>query len=173
MRPAEFSFEAPIKGESSNDLVYRLLLAFGSNLGDREQNLNDALKYISSWSKIICTSSWQKTLPLQNPLYNTADHDYYLNFVVDVATQLKPCDFYSLVIVEIEDRLGHSREAKWMPRALDIDVVFAAQNNSAHFKDCTPVRLRENNFFVPHLEYFKRDFWRKMIEGDLNYVPKG
>ena len=151
---------------------YRLLLAFGSNLGNREQNLNSALEYINRCAEIIQSSQWQKTKPLKNSSYNTSDHDYYLNFVVEIITKLSPYDFYKLVIVKIEDTLGHSRKSKWMSRALDIDVVFAAKNDAISFENCTPVTLAQEGFFVPHLEYFNRDFWQTMIEVDLNYVPK-
>lgn len=150
---------------------FRLLLAFGSNLGDREQNLHYALEYICSYSEIIRFSKWQKTQPLKSSIYNTSNHDYYLNFVAEVKTKLNPYDFYQHVIVKIEDKLGHSRQAKWMPRALDIDVVFAAKNDAISFEHCTPVTLEQGSFFVPHLEYFNRDFWREMIEVELNYVP--
>lgn len=152
----------------------RIILAFGSNLGNREQNLNCALEYISCCSEIIKVSQWQKTAPLKSPTYNTSNHDYYLNFVVEIITNLNPYDFYTHIIVKIENRLGHSRLAKWLPRALDIDVVFAAKNDAASFENCTPisVTLEKENFFVPHLEYLNREFWQKMIEVDLNYVPK-
>ncbi len=148
------------------------MLAFGSNLGEREQNLNHALNYISRTSKIIRFSQWKETKPLKNSLYNTEKHNYYLNFVVEVMTQFNPYDFYNIIIVKIENILGHSREEKWESRALDIDVVFASKNDSINFEDCTPITLNQGNFFVPHLEYPNRDFWQEMIEVDLNYVPK-
>lgn len=153
-------------------LPYRLLLAFGSNIGNREQNLICALDYIKKFSTVICSSLWKKTQPLKSSYYNTSNHEYYLNFVIDVATNFNPYEFYKLVIIKIEDTIGHSRHAKWMPRSLDIDVVFAAKNDAVSFTDCTPIALQEEDFFVPHLEYFNRDFWREMIEVDLNYVPK-
>ncbi len=151
---------------------YRFFLAFGSNLGDRESNLKIALNYIGTYAEVLRLSQWQKTTPLKNSLYNTSNHDYYLNFVAEVITQFNPFDFYNLIIVPIENKLGHCRESKWMPRALDIDVVFAAKNDKPSFAECTPVEVRQGSFFVPHCEYFNRAFWQTMIEVDLNYVPK-
>ena len=156
----------------NNFLEYRLLLAFGSNLGNRKQNLNSALVALQKHSTLLSVSRWQKTKPLKNNLYDTTSHEFYINFVAEVKTSLDPHHFYTDVIVKLEDSIGHSRTSKWMARALDIDVVFAAKNDADSFQDCTPLSCKEGDFFVPHLEYSNRIFWRQMIEDELNYVPK-
>ncbi len=151
---------------------FRLLLAFGSNLEPREQNLKSALQFIGQYSYTLQSSQWKDTAPLKDTRYQTSHHEYYTNFILEVLTDLHPYNFYHSVIVKIEDQLGHSRHSKWMPRALDIDVVFAAKNDAIFFGDCTPVVTECDGFFVPHLEYDNRKFWREMIEVELNYVPK-
>lgn len=150
---------------------FRLLLAFGSNLGQREQHLNQALTGLSRFCQILQTSSWKKTKPLIDCRYETSDHGFYLNFVSEVVTPLSPYQFYQNVIVPLEDEIGHNRLAKWSPRCLDIDVVFAAKNDALLYQDCTPISVVNGDFIVPHQEYGHREFWKQMIEKELKYDP--
>ncbi len=151
---------------------FRLLLAFGTNLGNRVQNLKLGLQFVQSVSQVMATSSWHATEPLCHPDYPFAHHQhYYLNFVVDVSTSFHPYAFYHQIIVPIENQLGHSRCSKWEPRCLDIDIIFAAQNNAIRFKNCTPFEWAQHEFQVPHVGYPERHFWHKMVEDELGFHP--
>jgi 2-amino-4-hydroxy-6-hydroxymethyldihydropteridine diphosphokinase len=152
--------------------IYRLILAFGSNSGNREINFKNALVELEHYAVILSNSSWKETAPLKSSIYDTSTHEYYINFVAEILTYIDPISFYKNVIVKIENKIGHSRERKWMPRALDIDIVFAAKNDNILFKDCTPIELIEGDFYIPHLEYNNRVFWKMMIEEEMKYVSK-
>jgi 2-amino-4-hydroxy-6-hydroxymethyldihydropteridine diphosphokinase len=152
-------------------ISYRLLLAFGSNLGNRKQNLRLALNLLKKNSILISTSRWEQTEPLKSDVYLTENHENYVNFIAEIQTHHHPYRFYKEIIVPIEDKIGHSRESKWEPRNLDIDIVFAALNDSLLFQNCTPLSFNINHFIVPHNDYENRKFWKKMVEKDLKYDP--
>lgn len=146
---------------------YRYLLAFGSNLGNRAENFKKALFLLEPFLHVKHQTVWRKTTPLVHSKYDTSDHDYYLNFVCDATSYLEPFLFYRDVIVKIEDQIGHCRVKKWQPRNLDIDILFAAKNNSSEFNKCCPLAVEHHDFITPHSSYFEREFWRQMVEKEL------
>lgn len=167
--PQQFTLN---KNSSDPANGFRLILAFGSNLGNCELNLDAAIEYLENSCKILSCSQRIKTKPLQNSKYDTTSHNDYLNFVAEIQTYLTPYIFYENVIVPIENKLGHCRKSKWMPRALDIDVLLAAKNDAFSFEECSPIQVNINNFYVPHLEFHQRQFWHEMLEAQRQYVPK-
>lgn len=146
---------------------YRYLLAFGSNLEDKVQNLTKGLDLLTPFFQIKSQTCWSKTTPLKHKVYDTSNHEDYLNFICDGVSFLDPNSFYQKAIIPIENAVGHSREGKWLPRKLDIDVLFAAKNEHEDFNFCTPVKVMGGDLFVPHVSYFERDFWREMVEKEL------
>jgi 2-amino-4-hydroxy-6-hydroxymethyldihydropteridine diphosphokinase len=109
-----------------------------------------------------------ETVPLQSARYATADHEPYLNCVVDCESDLDAQHLYNEVICPIEDVVGHSREEKWRPRELDVDVLFWAHNDAPSFHLCTPLKVRsDRGFAVPHTDVWARPFLMDLIESDL------
>ncbi len=93
-------------------------LLLGSNLGDREAYLKNALKMIAdevgevkATSAIYETAAWGKT-----------DQPGFLNLAVEVETMLPPMALLTRVL-EIEHALGRIREEKWGARLIDIDII--------------------------------------------------
>jgi 2-amino-4-hydroxy-6-hydroxymethyldihydropteridine diphosphokinase len=147
---------------------YNYILAFGSNVGERSKNLSKALKSLERHVVILQQSLWHETKPLAHPIYNTDDHDYYINFVALVESELEPHRLYC-AIVTIEDEIGHPRSRRWMPRAIDIDILFCAFSEDKPFSKLKPYIYSKNpDFHVPHCEYFKRKFWQEMVENELH-----
>jgi 2-amino-4-hydroxy-6-hydroxymethyldihydropteridine diphosphokinase len=151
--------------------TYKYILAFGSNIGDKYKNLSNSLILIKKYISITKQTIWHETKPLKHSEYFTEDHENYLNFACEAECAYEPDELYN-VIVEIEDSIGHPRERRWMPRSLDVDILFCVKAESKPFSECKPFPFtKAPNFFVPHKEYFKRDFWRDMVENELN-IPK-
>lgn len=148
-------------------MSYRYILAFGSNLGDRPSHFRKALFFLAPHISIIQETPWAETAPLPHPVYDVSSHEIYLNFACEAVGELDPLNLYKKIIVPIEDKIGHSRERKWLPRALDIDILFAAQNTAPRFQDCTPIRLKTKTLSIPHQDYLDRSFWRDMVEKEL------
>jgi 2-amino-4-hydroxy-6-hydroxymethyldihydropteridine diphosphokinase len=99
----------------------RVYLSLGSNLGEREENLNRALRALRRESiYIVAQSSVYETEPqdiIQQP--------WFLNLVVECRTRYFPMQLLG-VIERIERELGRVREpgaVRRGPRVIDIDVL--------------------------------------------------
>jgi len=119
--------------------VYLLL---GSNLGDRNLFLQQAIQYIEKnispvikMSSVYETQSWGKT-----------DAPDYLNQVIMLQTDI-PAQTILQKILEIEIILGRRREEKWGSRTIDIDILFYGESV-----------INEPGLQVPHPELHKRRF---------------
>jgi dihydroneopterin aldolase/2-amino-4-hydroxy-6-hydroxymethyldihydropteridine diphosphokinase len=118
-------------------------LSLGSNIGDREDNLNLGLDGISKISgcRVGRVSNFANTAP-----YGFAKQDDFLNACVEIETFLTPHELL-VVFREIENRAGRERIAKWGPRTLDIDIVY--------YDD---VVLSEDDLMIPHIDMHNREF---------------
>lgn len=152
---------------------YRLILAFGSNSGDRQKHFEAALTQLHVLDNsftILQQSKFHVTTPFQGKIYNDENHEDYLNFVCEASTSKHPFRFYTDIIVPIEDQIGHSREKKWASRALDIDVLLSALNNQCMFHECSPVVIDNEFFSLPHKEFLKpeRKILQNILQNELN-----
>ena len=94
-------------------------LGLGSNLGDRIATLQRAVDLLGRDPAIRVTRSsriWE-TEPLGGP-----DQPDFLNAVVEVSTELEPHDLLS-ACNRVEVALGRTREVRWGPRTIDIDIL--------------------------------------------------
>ena len=148
--------------------AFRYLLSFGSNLGDKQSHCKQGLREISRYVDIYHSSEWIITPCLKSDIYDTSSHEDYLNFVVEAASNLAPKELY-LKIQAIEDHIGHSRASKWMPRQIDIDILFFAKNDHHEFGACSPASFKDHDLqlTIPHEEFWKRDFLCELTFNDL------
>ena len=110
------------------------------------------------------------TPPLVSELYETCNHGDYLNFVFEFQTDLNPVGLYK-EISKIEDYFGHDRSRRWLPRAVDLDLLFWANNSNPNgtFEPESAMIFFEHKggVEIPHCEIWNRDFLLKMIRIDL------
>ncbi len=96
-----------------------VFLSLGSNLGEREENLRQALEMLSSSGEIevLRVSSLYQTRPV-----GYTNQPDFLNLVAETATTLES---HALLrrCLEVEDELGRVREERWGPRLIDLDVL--------------------------------------------------
>ena len=91
-------------------------LGIGSNLGNREANLDRAVEMLSERMKVGKVSSIYDTEPLDNP-----EQPRFLNMVCEVATRLTPEGL--LVLAKgIESKMGRVSKTG-QPRIIDIDIL--------------------------------------------------
>ena len=97
----------------------KVYLALGSNLGDREKNLDEAIKGISNISQvnIICISKIYNTKPVGYTVQND-----FLNMALALNVELKPLPLLEK-LHEIENSLKRTRDIHWGPRTIDIDIL--------------------------------------------------
>lgn len=93
-------------------------LGLGSNIGDREQTLKQALAKLAAPDlRVGRLSSVYET----EPVGFTAQR-WFLNMVAEIETELFPMQLLSRV-AKIEQALGRARTVKNGPRTLDIDIL--------------------------------------------------
>jgi 2-amino-4-hydroxy-6-hydroxymethyldihydropteridine diphosphokinase len=96
-------------------------LSLGSNLGDREALLNDALHRLEAAGvRVIRKSSIHETEP-----QDLREQPWFLNMAVEVETELLPLELLA-VIRKIETEMGRQRTIPKGPRTIDIDILFYA-----------------------------------------------
>ncbi|UBH08535.1 2-amino-4-hydroxy-6-hydroxymethyldihydropteridine diphosphokinase [Macrococcus armenti] len=97
----------------------RVYISFGSNIGDREQQINEALNKLQQVrdTELVTVSSLYETAPVGGVI-----QDDFLNGAAIVETSLTPIDFLN-EIQRIELELGRERKVHWGPRTIDLDVL--------------------------------------------------
>jgi 2-amino-4-hydroxy-6-hydroxymethyldihydropteridine diphosphokinase len=120
-------------------LVY---LSLGSNLGDREHNLEAALRLIEDQHlRVKRRSSIYETEPR-----DYTDQPWFLNMVAEVETTLTPRALLDRVR-QAEDRLHRQREIDKGPRTVDIDILAYGD-----------LQIVETDLVVPHPRMTTRRF---------------
>lgn len=97
----------------------KVYISFGSNIGDREQQINEALNKLQQVcdTELVTVSSLYETAPVGGVI-----QDDFLNGAAIVETSLTPIDFLN-EIQRIELELGRERKVHWGPRTIDLDVL--------------------------------------------------
>ena len=91
-------------------------LGLGSNMGERQENLDKALEFLSQRMRMGKVSSIYDTEPIGN-----ADQPRFLNLVCQAYTRLEPMALLALA-KGIENKLGRAGKSG-MPRSIDIDIL--------------------------------------------------
>lgn len=99
------------------------VLSLGSNLGDREQTIRDAVTELAALPGVtlVATSGLVETAAVK-PDGVDEDAPSYLNAIAIVSTELDPGALLT-AINAIEQRHGRVRDVRWGDRTLDIDIV--------------------------------------------------
>ena len=96
------------------NLVY---LSLGSNLGDRQVQLQDALAKLAAVGRVVATSSFYETEPVE-----FTQQPWFLNCAIALETNKTPEQLMA-AILRIEEEMGRRRVQKKGPRAIDIDIL--------------------------------------------------
>jgi len=97
----------------------RIFLGLGSNLGDRFQNLQDAVYGLGTFLYLIRASRVYETAPW-GPVQ---DQPLFLNACLEATTDL-PVNELLPAIKALEQDLGRGHSEKWGPHKIDIDLLF-------------------------------------------------
>ncbi len=94
------------------------LLALGSNLGDRAENLARARALLAQTITLLAVSPIYEAAP-----WGVVDQPHFLNQVVMAETELAP-DALLALAKSIEARMGRDFSAiRYGPRVIDIDII--------------------------------------------------
>ena len=116
----------------------------GSNIGDREANIAQAISAleISHGIDNVTNASFYLT----EPMYNK-EQEYFINTVVGFETVLKPFEILDL-IKNIESMLGRKKQRKKnMPRIIDIDILVHGESV-----------METEELVIPHPHMINRKF---------------
>jgi 2-amino-4-hydroxy-6-hydroxymethyldihydropteridine diphosphokinase len=99
----------------------RAYIGLGSNLGEREATLREALTRLSELDgvAVVAVSSFRETDPVGN-----ADQPRFVNAAAELETTLGPRELLDRLL-EVERSLGRdrTREERWGPRTVDLDLL--------------------------------------------------
>ncbi|XP_047316462.1 folate synthesis bifunctional protein, mitochondrial-like [Impatiens glandulifera] len=119
-----------------------VVIALGSNVGDRLHNFNEALEMIKK-SGISITR--HGCLYETEPAYVT-DQPQFLNSAVRGFTNLGPHELLG-VLKKIEKDLGRTKGIRYGPRPIDLDILFYGK-----------FKINSENLVVPHERIWERPF---------------
>jgi 2-amino-4-hydroxy-6-hydroxymethyldihydropteridine diphosphokinase len=96
------------------EIVY---LSLGSNMGDRQKNLHDAIARLEMVGRVLKTSSSYETEPVE-----FTRQAWFLNCALAIETEKAPQKLMA-ELLEIEQDLGRHRTSRKGPRTMDIDLL--------------------------------------------------
>tara|TARA_X000000368_G_scaffold241561_1_gene190779 strand:+ start:1862 stop:2338 length:477 start_codon:yes stop_codon:yes gene_type:complete len=123
------------------NLVNKIILSIGSNVGDRIENLENCMMELSKIVHILKVSSIYESEAL---IYENQRN--FFNLVIEVDYKDSPQNLLK-DIKSIEKRMGRKKTFKYGPRLIDIDIIF--------FKN---IKLEEKNLTIPHYDWENRRF---------------
>jgi 2-amino-4-hydroxy-6-hydroxymethyldihydropteridine diphosphokinase len=94
-------------------------LSLGSNLGDREANLREAISRLGELDSVSKVSALYETEPVEV----TGQQPWFLNCAAAVETELTPLEFLTRMLA-IEQAMGRKRTQPKGPRTIDMDIIF-------------------------------------------------
>ncbi|UCG77436.1 MAG: 2-amino-4-hydroxy-6-hydroxymethyldihydropteridine diphosphokinase [Nitrospirota bacterium] len=122
--------------------MHDVFIGIGSNIGDRELNCSEAIRYMSQKDIIIRScSSMIETKP-----WGKKDQPDFINMVVRISTDKGPRELLG-ALRSIEAELGRTRKEKWGPREIDLDILL--------FDDLS---INDPDLKIPHPHMLERDF---------------
>jgi 2-amino-4-hydroxy-6-hydroxymethyldihydropteridine diphosphokinase len=149
-----------VRGHFSRIRNTRIAVALGSNLGDREAHLRDAIAALTPVLTDLRVSSFHET----EPVGVTTVQAMFLNAA---ATGMSSLDAPAMLeaLLTIEQRFGRERPYPYAPRTIDLDLILFgdAVINTARLTVPHP-RFRERTFVLGPLSEIAPD-WIDPVTG--------
>lgn len=118
-------------------------MSLGSNLGDREDHIRQALRALDRHVgiRLVETSSLYETEPV-----GRTDQPMFLNAAAHLDTELQPKELLK-VLQNVERSMGRRRAVRWGPRIIDLDLLLYEN-----------LIIERPHLVVPHPELTHRAF---------------
>jgi len=97
-------------------------LSLGSNVGDREANLREAIARLGEFGRVDAVSSFYETEPVE-----VVDQPWFLNCALKLLTKFGAEELLAGALA-IERSMGRERTRPKGPRLIDIDIVLYGDN---------------------------------------------
>ena len=127
----------------------KVFLLIGGNMGDRLQNLHQAITLLSGavgpviqQSAVYETAAWGKT-----------DQAAFLNQALLLSTRLSAAELI-VTVLSVEEKMGRHRTEKFGPRVIDIDIMFYNEEvvNEPHLTIPHPQMQNRRFALIPLVE---------------------
>ena len=124
----------------------KVYIAAGSNLGDKEETLKEAIDKIDKRKDCVVTkvSNFYTTDPV-----GYEDQDQFVNCVFEIDTLQTPSELMD-TLLEVEKDFKRERIIRWGPRTLDLDIIF--------YDD---IISYDEHILIPHPRAHERQFVMK------------
>lgn len=122
---------------------HKVYIGIGSNLGDKEANLKDAIKLLNEDEDCVVTRV--STLRTTDPV-GVVEQDDFLNGALLLKTLKTPSELLKL-IGKIENELKRERIVHWGPRTIDLEILFYDEDI-----------IQTKELTIPHKEIANRLF---------------
>ncbi|MEI6518539.1 MAG: 2-amino-4-hydroxy-6-hydroxymethyldihydropteridine diphosphokinase [bacterium] len=99
--------------------MHRAWLGLGTNMGDKNTALAQAMQHIANLS---ATSIIKQSDIIETAAWGITDQPAFLNMAIEIQTTLPPGDLLN-ELLKIEETMGRVRTQKWGPRIIDIDIL--------------------------------------------------
>ncbi|WP_337103184.1 2-amino-4-hydroxy-6-hydroxymethyldihydropteridine diphosphokinase [Paenibacillus sp. YIM B09110] len=126
-----------------NGQTFEAYVALGSNMGERELLLTEAIVLIDREPTIEVrrVSGIYETDPV-----GYTDQPAFLNMAIAIRTSLSPIELLRKLL-EYELQLGRVRQIRWGPRTIDLDLLLYDN-----------VRMNQEELTLPHPRMMERSF---------------
>ena len=129
-------------------MLNKIILGFGSNVGNRKLNIINSLKILSNSDDFlfIAVSKLYKTEP-----WGYKSQRDFLNCAAVFLYRNKPRKLLN-TLKKTEKALGRQHNKKWQPREIDVDILFFGN-----------IIINYNNLKIPHPFIHVRNFVLKPL----------
>jgi len=118
-----------------------IFLGLGTNLGDRQQNLQRAVNSLAAGITITAVSQIFETIP-----WGVVDQPVFFNLCLAAETHKTPQQLLTF-IKNLENEIGRIPTHRWGPRVIDIDILLYDNRIIA-----------EPDLTIPHVHLAERAF---------------
>jgi 2-amino-4-hydroxy-6-hydroxymethyldihydropteridine diphosphokinase len=120
----------------------KVFLLIGGNMGDRLQNLHQAISLLSA----ACGPVIQQSAVYETAAWGKTDQAAFLNQALLLTTELSAQELITTVLL-VEEQMGRHRTERFGPRVIDIDIMFYNEDI-----------INEPHLTVPHPQMQNRRF---------------
>ncbi|QRN83013.1 2-amino-4-hydroxy-6-hydroxymethyldihydropteridine diphosphokinase [Chloroflexota bacterium] len=140
-----------------------IYLALGTNLGERETNLQKAIESLAPKVRVIRKSSIYATPP-----WGYTDQPEFLNQVIEVDTTLQPLPLLHL-LKSIEAEMGREETFRNGPRLIDLDILFyGSEVVEGEIITIPHPRLQDRAFVLVPLDEIAPDFVHPVLNESIH-----
>ncbi|NCA22893.1 MAG: 2-amino-4-hydroxy-6-hydroxymethyldihydropteridine diphosphokinase, partial [Crocinitomicaceae bacterium] len=135
-------------------IVQQVVIALGSNLGDKKSNIQQAVSLIEKKiGKVEKVSSF-----FENPAAGFESENDFVNACLICESELSSLDLL-IQLKEIESQMGRIKtKTTYEDRVIDLDIIFYGNQ-----------KIEFENLIIPHPKYTERDFVLLPISELINY----